>query len=67
MKGQAMVPADQAVAERLRAEVPGLWVGAAEPRHLEEPRGRWRGQGIVAKPADVAQVSGLMRVAHAAG
>ncbi len=61
-------PADAAFAERLSSEVSGLWVGRPEPRHLEEPRGRWSGQGeVLVKPATTTQVAGVMRLAHAAG
>lgn len=60
-------PADAGFAARLKAEVPGLWVGAPEARYLEEPRGRYAGRGLVlAKPASTAEVAALVRSAHAA-
>jgi len=59
-------PADDAFCQRLAAAVPGLWLGAAEARYLEEPRGRWRGQaGVLAKPETTAQVSALLAFCHA--
>lgn len=62
-----LAPADEGFAEKLRAAVPGLWLGPPEPRYLEEPRGKWQGQaGVLAKPASTEEVSALMRVAHAA-
>ncbi|ETD88817.1 D-2-hydroxyacid dehydrogenase [Rhodobacter capsulatus YW2] len=67
MKGKAVLnPADAAFVKRLAVAVPGLWLGAAEPRYLEEPRGRWRGQaGVLARPETVAQVSALLAFCHA--
>ncbi|MCV2877385.1 FAD-binding oxidoreductase [Sedimentimonas flavescens] len=59
--------ADDAFAERLAQAVPGLWIGAPEPRYLEEPRGRWLGQGgLLVKPTDTAQVSAVLRACNAA-
>lgn len=67
MKGKAVLnPADAAFVKRLAVAVPGLWLGAAEPRYLEEPRGRWRGQaGVLARPETTAQVSALLAFCHA--
>ncbi|PTV95893.1 FAD/FMN-containing dehydrogenase [Rhodobacter aestuarii] len=60
-------PADDAFVQKLAEAVPDLWLGAPEPRYLEEPRGRWKGQaGVLAKPATTAQVSALMAFCHAA-
>jgi len=60
-------PADQAFVAHLAQAVPGLSLGAPEPRYLEEPRGLWQGRGgVVAKPADTAQVAGVLRACHAA-
>ena len=59
-------PAEEAFVKRLAGAVPGLWLGPAEPRHLEEPRGRWRGQaGVLAKPENTAQVSAILSFCHA--
>ncbi|SOC11030.1 FAD/FMN-containing dehydrogenase [Rhodobacter sp. JA431] len=60
-------PADDAFVQKLAEAVPDLWMGVPEPRYLEEPRGRWKGQaGVLAKPANTAQVSALMAFCHAA-
>lgn len=68
MKGMALRAADQGFAERLRAALPDLWLGAPEPRYLEEPRGRFTGQGgYLAKPRSTGEVSALLRVCHAEG
>ena len=38
---------------------------APEPRHLEEPRGRWLGQaGVVARPRTTAEVATIVRACH---
>ncbi|SOC02116.1 FAD-binding oxidoreductase [Rhodobacter maris] len=59
-------PADDLFIRTLGEAVPGLWLGAAEPRYLEEPRGRWRGQaGVLARPESTAQVSALLAFCHA--
>lgn len=68
MKAMTMRAADAAFEAKLRAAMPGLWLGVPEPRHLEEPRGRFRGVGaLLAKPASVEEVSGLLRLCHAEG
>lgn len=52
--------------DRLSAIAPGL-LRAAEPRDLEEPRGRWMGQGrAVACPRSTAEVSQIVRACAAA-
>ncbi len=57
-------PADQAFAARLRATLPDGVVRPVEPRYLQEPRGRWRGQGgLLALPRDRDQVATLIRAA----
>jgi FAD/FMN-containing dehydrogenase len=61
-------PADANFAAKLRAAAPDLWLGPPEPRHLEEPRGRFRGAGgLLAKPASTAEVSTILRLCHAEG
>ena len=47
--------------DRLRARLPASAFRAAEPRYLEEPRGRWHGQGVVVAPGDVEGVAALVR------
>ena len=52
---------------RLEADFPGL-LRAAEARDLEEPRGRWTGQGAaVACPRSTEEVSAVVRACAAAG
>lgn len=59
-------PADDVFLGKLRSALPGLWLGPAEPRYLEEPRGRWRGlAGALARPQSTAEVSALMGFCHA--
>ena len=46
-------------------DLPGL--SDPEPRHLEEPRGRWAGRGgRLARPRDVDEVSAILRACAAA-
>lgn len=60
-------PCDPAFVERLAAELPEAILSVPEPRHLEEPRGRWRGQaGVLARPRTVADVVALVRACAAA-
>lgn len=59
-----LTPADQAFLDRLRAE--GVEVGEAEPRYLEEPRGRWPGRAAgVARPHSTEEVARVLRAAAA--
>ena len=60
-------PADPAFAARLSALLPEGVLRQPEPRHLEEPRGRYRGQaGVLALPHTVEQAATLVREANAA-
>ncbi|PRY95600.1 FAD/FMN-containing dehydrogenase [Hasllibacter halocynthiae] len=53
-------PAEEARAS-LEAAAPGT-LSTAEPRHLEEPRGRWRAaSGLLARPRSTAEVAALVR------
>ena len=53
-------PADDAFATRLAETVPGLRIGAPEPRHLEEPRGRYHGLGgLLVRPRSEEHTSEL--------
>ncbi len=55
-------PADAAFVARLAALLPEGAVRAAEPRHVEEPRGRWAGQaGAVVYPRSTEQVQAVVR------
>ena len=59
-------PADGAFAERLEAALPEGVLSAPEPRHLEEPRGRWRGAGgLLARPRRVEEVAAIVRACAA--
>ena len=59
-------PCDAAFVARLEALLPPGRIIAPEPRHLEEPRGRWQGQaGAVARPETTAEVAALLRACHA--
>ena len=62
-----LTPADGAFAETLASRLPKDALRAAEPRFLEEPRGRYAGQGgIVARPRSADQVAEIIRAANAA-
>ncbi|MFN0116573.1 MAG: FAD-binding oxidoreductase [Paracoccaceae bacterium] len=55
-------PADAAFAERLSARLTPGAVGPAEPRYLQDPRGRVTGQaGFVARPRDTEEVAAIVR------
>ncbi|OOY13599.1 hydroxyacid dehydrogenase [Thioclava marina] len=61
-------PADESFVETLRAEVPGLSIGAPGVSYLEEPRGRYKGcGGVLVKPVSTAQVAAILRTCHSAG
>lgn len=60
-------PADATFLTGLAAQLPEGTLRPAEPRHLEEPRGRWQGLGsMVALPRSAAEVSVILRAASAA-
>ena len=60
-------PCDPSFVARLGALVPEGTLSAPEPRHLEEPRGRWQGQaGVLARPRAVAEVAAVVRACAAA-
>ncbi len=55
-------PADARFAAHLATLLPEGRVARAEPRHLEDPRGRWRGQGdVLALPRHVDEVAVIVR------
>jgi FAD/FMN-containing dehydrogenase len=67
VQAQALNAADTAFCEALAALLPEGTLRAPEPRHLEEPRGRYAGRGgVLACPTDVEQVSTILRAAQAA-
>ena len=60
-------PADAAFLTGLAARLPDDILRPADPRHLDEPRGRWTGQaGVVALPRSVDQVAVILRACSAA-
>lgn len=55
-------PCDTAFVDRLSADLPDGTLSAPEPRHLEEPRGRWPGQaGVLARPRSTEEVARIVR------
>ena len=60
-----LTPVTSGFLDRLRTRLPQV-LRAAEPRDLEEPRGRWTGQGrAVAMPRSTAEVAEVVRVCAA--
>ncbi|MFZ5962135.1 FAD-binding oxidoreductase [Thalassococcus sp. BH17M4-6] len=60
-------PADDAFAQGLAAALPDGTLRRAEPRYLEEPRGRWQGaQGWVAAPRSTQEVAQIVKACAAA-
>ena len=60
-------PADPAFVAALAASLPQGTIRAPEARHLEEPRGRWAGQGgCLALPRSTAEVAQIVRSCAAA-
>lgn len=60
-------PADAAFLTALAADLPADTLRRPEPRHLEEPRGRWTGQGaVLALPRSTAEVSRILRACNSA-
>lgn len=60
-------PADPAFLDALAARLPEGRIVPPEPRHLEEPRGRWRGQAAaLALPRTTEEVATVVAACHAA-
>lgn len=60
-------PADAAFAETLAARLPDGALRAPDARYLEEPRGRWTGQGgLLALPRSTAEVQVIVQTCAAA-
>lgn len=60
-------PADAAFAETLASRLPEGTLRAPDAGHLEEPRGRWQGQGgILALPRSTAEVQTIVQTCAAA-
>ncbi len=67
MQGLALADADARFLDGLQALLPEGTLRKAEPRYLEEPRGRHAGRaGAVACPGSVDEVSAILRAAHQA-
>lgn len=57
-----LTPCDTAFVSALSARLPEATLSAPEPRHLEDPRGRWSGQaGVLARPRTTAEVATIVR------
>ncbi len=60
-------PADAAFSAALSSVLSEGCIGQPEPRHLEDPRGRWMGEGVVlARPRTVDEVAEVVRACAAA-
>lgn len=60
-------PADDSFAQSLAAQLPDDTLRPAEPRYLEEPRGRWHGSSAwVALPRNTDEVAIILRACNAA-
>ena len=60
-------PCDPKFVSSLGAMLPEGTLSVPEPRHLEEPRGRWMGQaGVLARPRTTEEVAGIVRACAAA-
>ncbi|MES2816680.1 MAG: FAD-binding oxidoreductase [Pseudomonadota bacterium] len=60
-------PCDPGFVSSLAAVLPEGTLSAPDPRHLEEPRGRWTGQaGVLARPRTTAEVAAVVRACAAA-
>jgi FAD/FMN-containing dehydrogenase len=61
----SLAPADESFAAALRGKVPDDIFRPVEPRYLEEPRGRLKGQaGLLARPRSVTEVAALISAAN---
>ena len=62
-----LMPADATFAGKLSDMLPQGTISVPEPRHLEDPRGRWMGQGtVLVRPKTVAEVSDVVRACSVA-
>ena len=59
-------PATPAFVDGLRSVLPPAAFRPPEDRYLTEPRGRWRGLGVVVAPGTTAEVAALVRACAAA-
>ncbi len=61
-----LAPASPAFLATLTARLPPGTLSDPEPRHLTEPRGRWTGQGALARPRTVGEVAQIVQACAAA-
>ncbi|MFN5995588.1 MAG: FAD-binding oxidoreductase [Paracoccaceae bacterium] len=62
-----LTPCDPGFVSSLAADLPEGTLTPPEPRHLEEPRGRWQGQGgVLAKPRTTEEVARIVSACAAA-
>ncbi|MGR3464782.1 FAD-binding oxidoreductase [Limimaricola sp.] len=59
-------PATPAFLDTLRDRLPEAVFRTAGPEHLEEPRGRYRGAGLLLAPGSTQEVATIMQACHAA-
>lgn len=61
-----LAPATPAFLDGLRGRLPAPVFREAEERHLTEPRGRFRGTGVLLAPGSTAEVAEILRACAAA-
>lgn len=62
-----LIPCDDAFVRDLSVGLPDGTLSTPEPRHLDEPRGRWAGQaGAVARPSRTTDVAHILRACNRA-
>ena len=59
-------PATPAFLDTLRARLPAATFREAGPEHLQEPRGRYTGQGLLLAPSSTEEVATILQACHAA-
>ncbi len=63
----SLQPATPAFLDTLRPHLPPEAFREAEERHLTEPRGRFRGTGLLLAPGSTAEVAAILRACFEAG
>lgn len=56
-----LTPATPEFAATLATLLPSGTISQPEPRHLADPRGRWQGQGVLARPRTTEEVVAIVR------
>ena len=59
-------PATPEFLDTLRDRLPEPVFRDAGPEHLEEPRGRYRGQGLLLAPGSTEEVATILQACHTA-